>query len=108
MGYVVTVVSPHEISSSWGDIDFLVARNAQNKRQREKRITRPSLEAMIQTYEDIVSVEDPRPAIRAVQPPTNDELDASEQKMLVPPVATMYKLEKLLKEGTNLMRYVPP
>lgn len=101
MGYIVTVVSPHEISPSWGDIDFLVDRNAAKK---DRRVGRAALETMLQQFEDLTGAEDPRPAIRAAEPAEEEE---SHGQSLVPPGAILYKFEKLLKEGSELMRYRP-
>lgn len=99
-GYTVTVVSPEEICPAWNDVDFLLSRN-------EERFSRETLEDMIVSFEDLPSSGDPRPAIRAAMRP---ESDASMEgaSCTLAPSAMLYRLEKFMLEGSNLMRYTPP
>jgi len=113
MGYVVTVVSPGEISPSWNDVDMLVSRNQEkHRRTTDKYVGRPSLEAMTQYFEPLADATDPRPAIRGAERPAEEEgrfgISASEHSTKLPPSALLYKFEKLLREGKELLRYMPP
>jgi len=108
MGYVVTVVSPQEINSQWHDIDHLLLRNADKKRQNtEKHIGRPVLEAMLQSFERIAG-DDPRPAIKNSKRPAQPEGSSDSMNAVLLPSAILYKLETLLTEGKNVLRYTPP
>eukprot|EP00928_Gymnodinium_smaydae_P038718 TRINITY_DN26642_c0_g3_i1.p1 TRINITY_DN26642_c0_g3~~TRINITY_DN26642_c0_g3_i1.p1 ORF type:complete len:979 (-),score=142.37 TRINITY_DN26642_c0_g3_i1:96-2957(-) len=111
MGYTVTIVSPDEISPDWRDIDFLVARNEDSARQSGKVISRSSLHSQIQQFEDLLVPEDPCPSIRVSEKTANDEQTKeskhAEAQTLLPPCAVLYKLETLLKEGSNLERFTP-
>jgi len=113
MGYVVSVVSPSEINPKWSDVDFLVSRNQEkHRRTTDKYVGRPSLEAMCSYFESLPDATDPRPPIRAAERPSEEDgrfgVHASEYATKLPASAILYKLEKLLKEGTNILRYTPP
>jgi len=111
-GYVVTVVEPQEVNPHWKDIDFLVARNeAESRRNTDKFVGRPALEAMLGSFEALPEGDDPRPPIRAAEkPPPDDDgsAPAAGGAALLVPSAMLYKLEKLMAEGTSLLRYTPP
>lgn len=115
MGYVVSVVSPKEICPTWDDASVLALRCADKHKQTSDKYTgRPALEAMITEFEPLPEKEDPRHAVRASERPEAEEegqrfgAQAAALKTLLPPSALLYKFETLLKEGTNLLRYVPP
>jgi len=104
MGYVVTVVSPEEICPAWNDVDFLLSRS-------EEKLSRENLEAAIADFEELPSGVDPRPPIRAARRPEQEadsEAAAASSSRVLAPSAMLYKLEKLMLEGSNLMRFTPP
>eukprot|EP00928_Gymnodinium_smaydae_P032466 TRINITY_DN23505_c0_g1_i1.p1 TRINITY_DN23505_c0_g1~~TRINITY_DN23505_c0_g1_i1.p1 ORF type:complete len:997 (-),score=180.55 TRINITY_DN23505_c0_g1_i1:47-2992(-) len=109
MGYDVTVVSPDDISSLWRDVDFLTVRNNEQT-ILGKRVERSALEAAIRNFEDLVDGEDPSLAIRAAEKPTIEDGTSQQDNIvtLLPPCVVMYKLDMLLNERTQLVRYIPP
>jgi len=113
MGYVVTVISPAEIDGAWSEMNHLLSRvQEKHKGTTEKYVGRAALEAMINSFEALPDGADPRPNIRAALRPDEDEgrfgCTISECSTRLPPSALLYKFEKLLKEGQQLLRYVPP
>jgi len=100
MGYVVSVVSPQDVSPRWQDVDFLVAR------QRE--LSRQQLEKILDDFEELPEGADPRPLILASEQGFEALDEAITAPMKLPPTALLYKLERLLLEGADLLRYVPP
>jgi len=111
LGYSVTVVAPEEISASWNDLDFLKTRNEDpSRRNSDKYVAGPSLEAMLQCYEPLPASPDPRPSIRAAKRPLESDAGHHDADLstLLPPSSMLYKLEKLMLEGTNIIRYTPP
>mmetsp|Transcript_25416 Transcript_25416/g.46146 ORF Transcript_25416/g.46146 Transcript_25416/m.46146 type:complete len:950 (-) Transcript_25416:65-2914(-) len=95
-GYVVTVVSPQDVSPRWQDVDFLLARQSELDRQQ--------LEKILSDFEELPGDGDPRPLILASEP--DQEVISTPIPIL--PTALLYKLECLLLEGSDLLRYVPP
>jgi len=113
MGYVVSVISPAEIDGAWSEINHLLLRvQDKHKGTTEKYAGRAALETMINSFESLPDGADPRPNIRSAMRPDEEEgrfgCTTSECSTRLPPSALLYKFEKLLKEGRQLLRYVPP
>ncbi|CAE8631478.1 unnamed protein product [Polarella glacialis] len=105
LGYVVSVVEPGEVCLQWDDVDFLLSRQSQ--------FGRAELEAMIQSFEGLSPGSNPRPVILAAERPAEEDeeddlADRGQGPVVLPPTALLYKLERLLAEGSELLRYVPP
>jgi len=99
-GYQVTVVAPEEICPAWNDIEFLTSRS-------EEKLSRAALETTIASFESLPTDADPRPLIRTAQKPdgASQKVDGVSKVLKAP--ALLYKLEKLMLEGSNLTRYAP-
>lgn len=113
MGYVVTVISPAEIDGAWSEMNHLLLRvQEKHKGTTEKYVGRAALQTMINSFEALPDGADPRPSIRTALRPDEDEVrfgcTMSEYSTRLPPSALLYKFEKFLKEGRQLLRYVPP
>lgn len=113
MGYVVTVISPAEIDGAWSEMNHLLSRvQEKHKGTTEKYVGRAALQAMVNSFEALPDGADPRPSIRTALRPDEDDgrfgCTTSECSTKLPPSALLYKFEKLLKEGRQLLRYVPP
>jgi len=68
LGYVVTVVEPHEISDKWSDVEFLASANDTVLRSEVgKVVSRELLQAMLDAYEVLPSDQDPTDVVRAAK-----------------------------------------
>jgi len=106
LGYVVSVVSPGEISTSWNDVDYLASNcRVKHRKTTEKYVGPAALEAMVDNFEPLPEPEDPRPAIREAVRPAQDAcrlgVSKSECMTQLVPTAILHKFERLLKEATN-------
>eukprot|EP00930_Biecheleria_cincta_P060518 TRINITY_DN4615_c0_g1_i1.p1 TRINITY_DN4615_c0_g1~~TRINITY_DN4615_c0_g1_i1.p1 ORF type:complete len:952 (+),score=230.45 TRINITY_DN4615_c0_g1_i1:33-2888(+) len=96
MGYEVTVVSPSEINPNWQDVDLVLSK--------QNYLSREALEDLVKSFEDLPEGDDAEEVIMASECP----VDEDSAPIQVLPAALLCKLERLLQEGTGLMRYVPP
>mmetsp|Transcript_133379 Transcript_133379/g.345225 ORF Transcript_133379/g.345225 Transcript_133379/m.345225 type:complete len:976 (+) Transcript_133379:762-3689(+) len=117
LGYEVVVVPPQEVSSSWNDVGFLATQlQAKFGETDGQYYKREELVAMIDRFEPLPYAEDPRPTIREATPPeeTSEDAPASlgkgdkDPSTKLSPSTLLYKLENLIKYGSELMRYTPP
>lgn len=112
-GYEVTAIPPEEISPNWSDVDFLVGQlQAQYGSVESKCFTPSFVESMIDCFEALPYGEDPKPLIQEAAAPDSDlpalKTAAAKTSAPLPPSALLHKFEKLLTEGSELMRYTPP
>jgi len=112
LGYVVSVVSPQDISPSWNTVSYLMTRSAaKHERTPEQYVGQAALEAMLKKFEPLPESGDVRSAIRLGQSPPAEAgkpaVDSSSASALLPATAVLYRCEKLLKEGAQLFYYTP-
>jgi len=75
LGYVTTVVEPHEICEKWDDVDFLVSANDTSTRQQGgKVVPRGTLMALAKTFEPSPVLDDTLDAIRSARRPVGSRV----------------------------------
>eukprot|EP00933_Yihiella_yeosuensis_P019305 TRINITY_DN15661_c0_g2_i1.p1 TRINITY_DN15661_c0_g2~~TRINITY_DN15661_c0_g2_i1.p1 ORF type:complete len:994 (+),score=226.39 TRINITY_DN15661_c0_g2_i1:65-3046(+) len=102
MGYIVSAVLPEEVCSQWQDVNFLV--------NRQPHFQRSDIEEILLEFESLPRGSEPRiPILGSERPEVNSD-DALEDStsVVLPPNAVLFKLENLLLQGSELLRYVPP
>lgn len=112
MGYVASIVSPAEISHNWNDAEFLQSRTQEKYALTPRIVGRAQLQELVDQFEELPAGVDPKHAIRcaafSAEPRASKYgVESSKVNTKLPPTAILYKLERLLKDGTDLMRYKP-
>jgi len=116
----LTVVPPQgcDVSESWNDVAFLTAQlQAKFGESEDQYYDQSELLALIDKYEPMPYAEDPGPTLRAARRRVEGQDEESmapclpgghDRSSLLTPSALLCKLDRLLRDGSELVRYTPP